>query len=520
MLRLPRRVGASAHARFPRLPRIVTPVDPLACRASPELLDVVTHAGSPRFAVRRRVLCRLGRRRRREKASNGNSRIITHETRFASDFLRRRFAFAFAAGAAFPLVVWSPGIVSHAAYRALLDGGLKRTGAFLKLGVPFGAVTRRHRVRAGSRRKTVTRRDGYLPRAKKGVCVSFARAGAYLARHRGACGFLLVATSAPWLDARGLCWRPQAPARLPSGRRVSECAFAYGGGGGGGGGGDDAPALRRPRRLRRRRRPASRRVGRDGAARFSRRARGVARGPDATVNDRIVRVDDGVGGFAPAENRAFSARLGWSSRRSVPSGRFLIRRVFRSIFRRTETPFRVGLRTRRHVCVLAPTFASGCTCSRWPRHRPRLSARRRRAGRLSSRRRPGAGVPTDCSDGFESGRSDLSSSLRHIAAAVARPPVAVRVPRGCARTSWSPFAAPAQRPAFCRRTRTARRIRARFASACRTSVGGDDRGWAGARGGRDVAMDPHGAAGGLRTRGGTERAERAEAMLINRRPLC
>ena len=48
-------------------------------------------------------------------------------------------------------------------------------------------------------------------------------------------------------------------------------------------------------------------------------------------------------------------------------------------------------------------------------------------------------VPTDS----KADEVTLSSSLRHIAAAVARPPVAVRVPRGCARTSWSPFAAPA-----------------------------------------------------------------------------
>ena len=391
-----------------------------------------------------------------KKASNTNSRIITHETRFASDFFETRFAFAFAAGAAFPLVVWSPGIVSHAAYRALLDGGLKRTGAFLKLGVPFGAVTRGAIAFARvSRRKKPSRDATGISRAqKKGVCVSFARAaGAYLSLATAAtCGFLLVATSAPWLDTRPLLAPAGAEPACRRGAVFSECAFAYGGGGGGGGGGDDAPSALL----------VVRDVFADGGA--QRRVEWVAtapldseivarvawrEGPDATdLTIGSLRVDDGVGGFATTRKpRVLDAfRKGWSvAARSVPSGRFL-EFVASSGASSDEPRRRFGLVFERGgtSVFLAPTFAS------FGVHRNALSDDGHGLGahgagaRDLSDARPGRLafrliVPTDS----KADEVTFSSSLRHIAAAVARPPVAVRVPRGCARTSWSPFAAPA-----------------------------------------------------------------------------
>ena len=406
-----------------------------------------------------------------KKASNTNSRIPHHETRFASD--ETRLAFAFAAGAAFPLVVWSPGIVSHAAYRALLDEGLKRTGAFLKLGVPFGAVTRGAIAFARVPRREKPSRDAMgIPRAR-GVCVSFARAaGAYLSLATAAtCGFLLVATSAPWLDARPLLAPAGAEPVCRRGAVFSECAFAYGGGVGGGG--DDAPSALL----------VVRDVFADGGA--QRRVEWVATAPlDSEIVARVawregtegtdstidsLRVDDGVGGFATTRKpRILDAfRKGWSvAARSVPSGRFVefvsririassdepsaLRSEPSSEKRKAKSRSRFGLVFERGgtSVFLAPTFAS------FGVHRNALSddghglgahgkigafARNvdlsdARPGRLAFR----LIVPTDS----KADESD-ESSLRRIAAVVARPPVAVRVPRGCARTSWSPFAAAA-----------------------------------------------------------------------------
>ena len=402
-----------------------------------------------------------------KKASNTNSRIITHETRFASDFFETRFAFAFAAGAAFPLVVWSPGIVSHAAYRALLDKGLKRTGAFLKLGVPFGAVTRGVIAFARVPRREKPSRDAMGIPCARGVCVSFARAaGAYLSLATAAtCGFLLVATSAPWLDARHLLAPAGAEPACRRGAVFSECAFAYGGGGGGGGG-DDAPSALL----------VVRDVFADGGA--QRRVEWIATAPlDSEIVARVawregtegtdltigsLRVDDGVGGFATTRKpRVLDAfRKGWSvAARSVPSGRFV---EFVSLGasslepRRGSEPSsekrgrsRFGLVFERGgtSVFLAPTFAS------FGVHRNALSDDGHGLGahgagaRDLSDARPGRLafrliVPTDST--ADDATDDMRmSSLRRIAAVVARPPVAVRVPRGCARTSWSPFAASA-----------------------------------------------------------------------------
>jgi len=401
-----------------------------------------------------------------KKASNTNSRIPHHETRFASD--ETRLAFAFAAGAAFPLVVWSPGIVSHAAYRALLDEGLKRTGAFLKLGVPFGAVTRGAIAFARVPRREKPSRDAMgIPRAR-GVCVSFARAaGAYLSLATAAtCGFLLVATSAPWLDARPLLAPAGAEPVCRRGAVFSECAFAYGGGVGGGG--DDAPSALL----------VVRDVFADGGA--QRRVEWVATAPlDSEIVARVawregtegtdstigsLRVDDGVGGFATTRKpRILDAfRKGWSvAARSVPSGRFVefvsririassdepsaLRSEPSSEKRKAKSRSRFGLVFERGgtSVFLAPTFAS------FGVHRNALSDDGHGLGahgagaRDLSDARPGRLafrliVPTD------STADDVTTSyLRRIAAVVARPPVAVRVPRGCARTSWSPFAAAA-----------------------------------------------------------------------------
>ena len=399
-----------------------------------------------------------------KKEPNTNSRVPHHETRFASD--ETRLAFAFAAGAAFPLVVWSPGIVSHAAYRALLDKGLKRTGAFLKLGVPFGAVTRGVIAFARVPRREKPSRDAMGIPCARGVCVSFARAaGAYLSLATAAtCGFLLVATSAPWLDARPLLAPAGAEPVCRRGAVFSECAFAYGGGVGGGG--DDAPSALL----------VVRDVFADGGA--QRRVEWVATAPlDSEIVARVawregtegtdltigsLRVDDGVGGFATTRKpRILDAfRKGWSvAARSVPSGRFV---EFVSLGASSDEPrrgsepssekrgrSRFGLVFERGgtSVFLAPTFAS------FGVHRNALSDDGHGLGahgagaRDLSDARPGRLafrliVPTDST--ADDATDDMRmSSLRRIAAVVARPPVAVRVPRGCARTSWSPFAASA-----------------------------------------------------------------------------
>ena len=399
-------------------------------------------------------------------------------------FGEARVACAFAVGAAFPLFVWSPGLVSHVAYRALLDAGLKGTGAFLTVGAPFGAVARGARA-LGAPAARIPRSAAAARGARGGdetagrlvlARVSVARESLSLAA-AATCGFLLVAVSAPWLDARPLLARDGAEPACRRGAVFSECALAYGGGGGA-----DA------------REPSARLVVRDvfvdgDSSVPQRRVEWVATAPsDSEIVARVawrvgkdaetrtdtkvsaLFLDDGVGGHAvlrpPKLLDAF--RKGWSvAARSAPSGRFVAfelgRREGRNPFSSSSSPrrgnlFGIVFERAGSSAFLGPSFAT------FGVHRNALSddghglgahEGQGRAGRRDlSDARPGrlafrlVAPRAVLSEGFEQSEgsgtlANVSACLRRVAAAVARPPVAVRVPRRCGRASWSPLAQPA-----------------------------------------------------------------------------
>ena len=369
-----------------------------------------------------------------------------------------RLALAFAAGAAFPIVAWSPRLVSHAAYRALLDGGIGLTGPFLTVGVPFGAATRSARAlvcratpgrdaastaeaprRAASRRRLAASRL-LVSRS------SLARgAGGYIATAAAAtCGFLFVATAAPWLDARPLLARAESTPVCRRGALFSECAFTYGGGAN-----DKTPSATL----------FVRDVFADGAN--QKRVEWVAKAPlDSEIVARVawrdrrdgkdtklssLLLDDGVGGFAetrrPSVLDAFTK--GWSvASRSMPSGRFVAfttKESERGVDAENAARHGVVFERAGTSAFLGPNFAS------FGVHRNALSDD---GHGLGAHGKIGAFARNvDLSDArpgrlaFRFVLSDdfVTASLRRVAAEVSRPPVAVRVPRTCEKTAWSPL---------------------------------------------------------------------------------
>ena len=326
-------------------------------------------------------------------------------------FGEARVACAFAVGAAFPLFVWSPGLVSHVAYRALLDAGLKGTGAFLTVGAPFGAVARGARALGAPAARR--RRNGGTSRSRPSLC----RARVSVARRRGdvrlpARGRLrALARRAASAGAR------RRRARVPPRRRVfrvrarvrrrrrSRRARTL-------------RAPRRPRRLRRRRfvcTAAARRVGRDCAVGFrNRRARRVARRERRRDANRHESISAFPGrrrrrprGVTPAEaSRRVQKRV---VRRGALGAVRAVRRVRARTTRRKEPffvvfvasarkPFRDRLRARGKLRVSgtvvrhlrrAPQRALG----RRPRARRARRTRARRSTRLVRRAARAPGVP-------------------------------------------------------------------------------------------------------------------------------